>query len=295
MTSSLSHMKFTFIGAGSMAEAIIRGLITKGGVHGENIFVINRSNRARLEELRERYGIRSSVNELEKDDAIRTGHIVVLAFKPKDALEGLSKIKHLIRPEQLLVSVIAGLTIDTMQTLLDAADYSIVRTMPNTSSTIGLGVTGMSFSPNVTPAGRQLAVQMFESAGIVSTVEEPLLDTITGVSGSGPAYIYYMMEAMIQGGVQGGLEPEEARRLVVQTVLALPVWYRPPGKILPICAGRSLRLTGRLRPRWRRLIVTDSRKRSRRPCSAPPNAPVSWVRRSAPPSLPKPSKVGVMQ
>ncbi|ALS21411.1 MULTISPECIES: pyrroline-5-carboxylate reductase [Paenibacillus] len=230
MTSSLSHMKFTFIGAGSMAEAIIRGLITKGGVHGENIFVINRSNRARLEELRERYGIRSSVNELEKDDAIRTGHIVVLAFKPKDALEGLSKIKHLIRPEQLLVSVIAGLTIDTMQTLLDAADYSIVRTMPNTSSTIGLGVTGMSFSPNVTPAGRQLAVQMFESAGIVSTVEEPLLDTITGVSGSGPAYIYYMMEAMIQGGVQGGLEPEEARRLVVQTVLGAASMVQATGE-----------------------------------------------------------------
>ncbi|MGG1600008.1 pyrroline-5-carboxylate reductase [Paenibacillus naphthalenovorans] len=230
MTSSLSHMKFTFIGAGSMAEAIIRGLITKGGVHGENIFVINRSNRARLEELRERYGIRSSVNELEKDDAIRTGHIVVLAFKPKDALEGLSKIKHLIRPEQLLVSVIAGLTIDTMQTLLGAADYSIVRTMPNTSSTIGLGVTGMSFSPNVTPAGRQLAVQMFESAGIVSTVEEPLLDTITGVSGSGPAYIYYMMEAMIQGGVQGGLEPEEARRLVVQTVLGAASMVQATGE-----------------------------------------------------------------
>ncbi|MGF9712878.1 pyrroline-5-carboxylate reductase [Paenibacillus sp. JMULE4] len=230
MTSSLSHMKFTFIGAGSMAEAIIRGLITKGGVHGENIFVINRSNRARLEELRERYGIRSSVNELEKDDAIRTGHIVVLAFKPKDALEGLSKIKHLVRPEQLLVSVIAGLAIDTMQTLLDAADYSIVRTMPNTSSTIGLGVTGMSFSPNVTPAGRQLAVQMFESAGIVSTVEEPLLDTITGVSGSGPAYIYYMMEAMIQGGVQGGLEPEEARRLVVQTVLGAASMVQATGE-----------------------------------------------------------------
>lgn len=219
MTPSLSHMKITFVGAGSMAEAIIRGLIMKGGVHGENIFVMNRSNHTRLEELHERYGIRYSVNESEKEDAIRTGQIVVLAFKPKDAADGLSGIKHLITPGQLLVSVIAGLTTHTIQALLGGADNSIVRTMPNTSSTIGLGATGISFSSNVSPEDRQLAIQIFESAGIVSAVDEPLLDTITGVSGSGPAYIYYMMEAMIQGGIQGGLAPEEARRLTVQTVL----------------------------------------------------------------------------
>ncbi|MBP1156239.1 MULTISPECIES: pyrroline-5-carboxylate reductase [unclassified Paenibacillus] len=219
MTQSLSHMKITFVGAGSMAEAIIRGLITKGGVHGENIFVMNRTNHARLEELRERYGVRYSVIESEKEDAIRSGHIVVLAFKPKDAAEGLIGIKHLLSAEQLLISVIAGLTTDTMKELLGGADYSIVRTMPNTSSTIGLGATGISFSSHVSPEGRQIAIQMFESTGVVSVVEEPLLDTITGVSGSGPAYIYYMMEAMIQGGIQGGLAPEEARRLTVQTVL----------------------------------------------------------------------------
>lgn len=219
MTSSLSQMKITFVGAGSMAEAIIRGLIAKGGVHGENIFVMNRSNHTRLEELRERYGIRYSFNESEKEDAFRTGQIVVLAFKPKDAVQGLSGIKHLIRPGQLLVSVIAGLATDTIKELLGAADYSIVRTMPNTSSTIGLGATGISFSSNVSPEGRSLATQMFESIGIVSVVDEPLLDTVTGVSGSGPAYIYYMMEAMIQGGIQGGLAPEEAQRLTVQTVL----------------------------------------------------------------------------
>jgi pyrroline-5-carboxylate reductase len=96
---------------------------------------------------------------------------------------------------------------------------NIVRTMPNTSSTIGLGATGISFSSTVSNGQRLLAETMFQSIGLTAVVEEPLLDAVTGVSGSGPAYVYYLMEAMIEAGLSLGLSEEAARELTVQTVL----------------------------------------------------------------------------
>lgn len=90
--------------------------------------------------------------------------------------------------------------------------------MPNTSSTIGLGATGISFSESVNDEQRNLALTMFNAVGLSAVVEEPLIEAVNGVSGSGPAYVYYLMEAMIDAGVQLGLSPEAAKDLTVQTV-----------------------------------------------------------------------------
>ncbi|CAG7605251.1 Pyrroline-5-carboxylate reductase [Paenibacillus solanacearum] len=219
MTSSISQASMAFIGAGSMAEAIIRGLTAKGEGPASRLFVINRSDTAKLESLHARYGVSYAASQGQKDEAISHADIIVLAFKPKDAVDGLIGIRSLVRPEQLIVSVIAGMSIDTIKGLLGSDSQPVVRTMPNTSSTIGLGATGISFSSTVSTDQRELALAMFGATGIVSVVDEPLLNAVNGVSGSGPAYIYYMMEAMIAGGVELGLDPEEARRLTVQTVL----------------------------------------------------------------------------
>ncbi|WP_159884033.1 pyrroline-5-carboxylate reductase [Paenibacillus puerhi] len=219
MSTTWSSLNIAFIGAGSMAEAVIRGLIDQGGMRPEQIFVTNRSNAIRLQELEQAYGIRQSLQREDKERAIREADVVVIAFKPKDAVEGVRSLQGMLEERQLLVSVIAGLSIETMSGLLGNRAIPVARTMPNTSSTIGLGATGLSFSSAVTEEQRGIAEQMFRSTGIVSVVQEPLLDVITGLSGSGPAYIYYMMEAMIEGGVQGGLDRDEARRLTVQTVL----------------------------------------------------------------------------
>ncbi len=207
-----------FIGAGSMAEAVMRGLVDQRKARPENIFVVNRQNRERLFELKERYRVQIAAEQAAKEEFIRRADIVVLAVKPKDVGQTLTEIRHLIGDGQLLVSVVAGLSIRTMERLL-ARSVPIARTMPNTSSTIGLGATGISFSAKVEPKHEQLALEMFESIGIVSVVEEQQLDIVTGVSGSGPAYVYYMMEAMIAAGIEGGLSEETARRLTVQTVL----------------------------------------------------------------------------
>ncbi|MDO3678105.1 pyrroline-5-carboxylate reductase [Paenibacillus ehimensis] len=217
--SQILSKNITFVGAGSMAEAIIRGLISEAGVQAEQLVAVNRSNEARLQELNQQYGIRYAAGAAERNDAIASADIVVLAFKPSDAAQGILDLKPVLRKEQLLVSVIAGLSIETMETILGSPGWAIVRTMPNTSSTIGLGATGLSFSGGVTDDQRQLGEEMFRSIGIVSIVEEPLMETIVSLSGCGPAYIYYMMEAMIKGGMNGGLTHEEAKRLTVQTVI----------------------------------------------------------------------------
>jgi len=215
---NLSDARITFVGAGSMAEAIIRGLVANKKAKPDNVFAFNRQDAAKLEHLRKNYGIQITGEPETKDEFVRKADIVVIAFKPKDAVEGLRGIRHLLNPGQLLVSVIAGLSIETIQSILGASQ-PVARTMPNTSSTIGLGATGLSFSSTASKEQKQLALEMFEAIGVVAVVEESKLDIVTGVSGSGPAYIYYMMEAMIQGGIQGGLSQEMARRLVVQTVL----------------------------------------------------------------------------
>ncbi|TBL79692.1 pyrroline-5-carboxylate reductase [Paenibacillus thalictri] len=215
---NLSDAKITFVGAGSMAEAIIRGLTGKHVARPDNIFVFNRQDAAKLDSIKSTYGVQITAEPAAKDEFVRQADVVVVAFKPKDAVEGLRGLRELLHPGQLLVSVIAGLSVDTIEHIL-ATKQPIARTMPNTSSTIGLGATGLSFSTTVTETQRAIAREMFEATGLVSVVEESQLDIVTGVSGSGPAYIYYMMEAMIQGGMKGGLSEEAARQLTVQTVL----------------------------------------------------------------------------
>jgi pyrroline-5-carboxylate reductase len=217
-SSVLSDRHICFVGAGSMAEAIFRGLITRGFIAANQISVVNRQDNERLQELQQTYGVSVSEEQAEKDRFIQNADIVVFAMKPKDAGSAIAELSPLLTEKQLIVSVIAGLSMSTIEALLKGS-YRIIRTMPNTSSTIGLGATGVSFSSSVSPAERQMGLELFQAVGIAVEVEETLLEIVTGVSGSGPAYIYYMMEAMIEAGVRGGLTEDTARQLTIQTVL----------------------------------------------------------------------------
>lgn len=207
-----------FYGAGSMAEAIVRGLINKSVAAPEQISMLNRSNQDRLDYLHNTYGVHVTSDAAQKEQYIRESSILVLAMKPKDAGEALKALGPILRDDQLVVSVIAGLSIRTIQTLF-GRNQPIARTMPNTSSSIGLGATGISFSPEVSNDLTGQVLSIFEAVGLVSVIPEEQMDILTGISGSGPAYIYYMMEAMIAAGTEGGLSPEQARELTVQTVL----------------------------------------------------------------------------
>jgi pyrroline-5-carboxylate reductase len=220
-----------FVGAGSMAEAIVKGLVSSGMVPASDITMCNRGNEQRLEQLRETYGIGSGVFGTDIFyTQLQSAAVVVLAMKPKDAGEALKALSPHLHKKQLLVSVIAGLSISTISELV-CDDIPVVRTMPNTSSTIGLGATGVAFSDKVSEFERDFCIQMFNATGITVVVDEPLLDVVTGVSGSGPAYLYYMMEAMIRAGEQLGLSPEVARQLTVQTVIGAGEMVKQTGEL----------------------------------------------------------------
>ncbi|RUS46301.1 pyrroline-5-carboxylate reductase [Cohnella sp. AR92] len=227
--SRLKDKTIVFYGAGSMAEAIIRGIVETGVATPANIKVLNRSNGDRLIELQQKYGVVPALTPEQKNAALAESDLVVLGIKPKDSVTALLALKPLLRPEQQIVSLVAGLSIQTMHQLLET-EQPIIRTMPNTSSSIGLGATGISFSGSVPEDGRSLALEMFGAIGLATVVEESLLQTVTAVSGSGPAYIYFMMESMISAGIAQGLAPEAARELVVQTVRGAAEMVRLTGE-----------------------------------------------------------------
>lgn len=214
----LIDSKVAFMGAGSLAESLVRGMISRSVIRPSDITMMNRSNAKRLAELQERYGIETVGDEQAKDELLRTSPVIVLAMKPKDARASLQHLGPLLSEHQLVISVIAGLSIRTIQALL-GRKQAIARTMPNTSSSIGLGATGITFSKEITDDQRSQVMMMFESVGTVSVIPEDKMEILTGISGSGPAYVYYLMEAMIAAGIRGGLSPQQCQDLTVQTVL----------------------------------------------------------------------------
>lgn len=208
--------RMCFIGAGSMAEALIAGLLQKQLTRSDHIAVMNKADETRLRHLRHRYGVRIPKDRAE---AIAKADIVFLAVKPKDVHEALIQWGSYLKSDRhLFVSVVAGISTACLESYVPEG-VPVVRTMPNTSCTIGQSATGIAAGRWAQAEHVQLAEQLFEAVGTVVTVDEEQLDTVTGLSGSGPAYIYYLVEALEQAGIEAGLCPDTARKLTVQTLL----------------------------------------------------------------------------
>ena len=207
--------KIAFVGAGSMAEAIIAGITSKKDFDATNITAMNRSNEERRTFLTQTYGITTTTNY---ETLLQNAKIVFLAVKPKDILQALLEIKGYIQKDMLIISVIAGVSVTSIEDILQQK-IAIIRSMPNTSATIGKSATAITPNESVTEEQLQLAVSLLETIGKVTIVEEKQLDAVTGLSGSGPAYIYYIIEAMESAAEQLGLEKDSAKELIVQTIL----------------------------------------------------------------------------
>lgn len=209
------QLRYCFIGAGSMAEAMFAGLLKKGIAEARQIQVINRQNRTRLAYLNRKYGVQIPEN---KGDAVRQSDIVILATKPKDIPDALTQWGPKIQPGKLVISVAAGISTAYIERHL-AEGTAVIRSMPNTSCTIGLSATAICQGRWAKRENMETARRLFQAIGIVVEVPEEAMDTVTGLSGSGPAYIYYMVEAMQQAGVEAGLNADIARQLTLQTLL----------------------------------------------------------------------------
>ncbi|MBD1379329.1 pyrroline-5-carboxylate reductase [Metabacillus arenae] len=211
----LANKTIAFLGAGSMAEAMISGIVESKTVRNDQVIVSNRCNEDRLIELSNRYGIRGQKrDELNFEEV----DIFVLAMKPKDIDNVLSSIKGDIRADQVVLSVLAGIPTAYMEDRLND-NQQVIRVMPNTSSMIGESATAMSPGKHTGMDNVMDAKELLKSIGEVYIIEEAQMDIFTGIAGSGPAYFYYLMEHIEKVGKENGLDIEQARKIGAQTIL----------------------------------------------------------------------------
>jgi pyrroline-5-carboxylate reductase len=211
----LKEKKVAFLGAGSMAEAMIAGMSTSGLIEPDHIIVSNNSSHERLNQLHSRYGVRGVRKE---ELCYEEMDIVILAMKPADAENALNTLKHHLRPNQLVLSVLAGISTSFMENHLPTGQQ-VIRVMPNTSSMIGESATAISPGEYTSQQNLSIAKQLLQCIGEVFIINEDQMDIFTGIAGSGPAYFYYLMEHMEQAGLSGGLDPETTRQIIAQTIL----------------------------------------------------------------------------
>ena len=206
-------MKIGFLGGGNMATALIGGLIAKGQ-DPRSIAVIEMAPVAR-ERLAAKYPIHLSTAP---DAAMQAAEVLVLAVKPQDMQKAIASISGFSR-EKLIVSVAAGITLKSLSRWLDG-HRKIVRCMPNTPGLIGAGITGLFAAAEVSADERQKAEGILRAVGeVVWLAEERLLDPVTAVSASGPAYVFWFIEQLAAAAVKLGIPPEDALKLAKQTVL----------------------------------------------------------------------------
>ena len=204
---------FGIIGCGNMGEAIL------GGILGANIFkpeevIVSHLEQSALDRLHEKYGVQTTIDNKE---VASKADVMLISIKPYQFEEVIPQIKDEVGDDKLVISIAAGQTLDSIMGHFGKAIH-LVRTMPNTPALVGAGATGMCFSDLVTEDEKGLAVRIFESFGIVSVVPERLIDTIIGVSGSSPAYVFMFIEAMADAAVADGLPRADAYKMAAQAV-----------------------------------------------------------------------------
>lgn len=203
-----------FLGAGNMAEAFIKGLLRSGvAVPGEILCTDRRQDR--LADLARLYGVRTSTDNRA---AAAEAQIVFLSVKPQVMNKLLDEIAPAIDEKKLVVSIAAGVPLAAIERKVGHG-IRIVRTMPNTPALVGAGATALAPGDHATEADMAQAKALFDAVGKTVVVDEPLLDAVTGLSGSGPAYVFLVIEALADAGVKVGLDRRTAQDLAAQTVL----------------------------------------------------------------------------
>lgn len=209
----MKDKKIGFVGAGNMAGALIKGLLHSGTV-GPTQILASDVREERLAELAGKHGI-----AITKDNAklAAWSDVVVLAVKPQVIDKVMVPIASALRPHTLVVSIAAGVPIEFIESRLPP-ETRVVRTMPNTAAIALAGATAIAPGTHASEDDLGLARQLFEATGRVVVLDESLLDAVTGLSGSGPAYVMLIIEALADGGVKVGLHRETALLLAAQTV-----------------------------------------------------------------------------
>jgi len=211
----LIDKKLCFVGCGNMGEALVSGLVQSGSAQAANI-VCTDVREERLEELRARYGVRTSTRNPE---AVAASEVVIYAVKPQLMAEVLKETADQLDMSKVVISIAAGVPLRAIESLLHK-ELRLIRVMPNIAASVKESATALSAGKHARKEDVELAMAIFNSVGkAVFLRENYLMDAITGLSGSGPAYIFIIVDALADAGVKMGLSRKDAQFLAAQTVL----------------------------------------------------------------------------
>ncbi|MHB1483900.1 MAG: pyrroline-5-carboxylate reductase [Saccharofermentanales bacterium] len=206
-------MKVAIIGIGNMGQALVECFLKKGAHKTDEIFIYDKDT-GRALAFALKTGCRACTDP---EEAVKNADVVLLAVKPQVMKTAINDSKEFIDKDALVISIAAGITVNTLREMLGMDEVPIVRVMPNTPAMIGEGASALCFS-NVPDVKIEYATALFDTCGITVKVDEKSLDAVTGVSGSGPAYGLIFIEAMADAGVKLGLTREVATRLAAMTL-----------------------------------------------------------------------------
>ena len=210
----LTNKKLAVLGAGKLGEILIKGLLDAGVINVANVRV-TAGHQQRLDQMRERFGVQGT---LSNKVAAATADLIILAVKPQTVPIVVAEIGDALRPSQLLISVAASVSTAFIEKHL-AAPVPVIRAMPNTPCLLNKGMTGIAPGKNASAEHLALAKFIFDSVGRSLVVDEKHMDAITGLSASGPAFIYIVIESLAEAGVKVGLPRDIATELAAQTVV----------------------------------------------------------------------------
>lgn len=207
-------LKIGFLGAGKMAGALAQGFVNARMVKASQLLAADPFDAAR-KHFMAATGAKTVDANL---DVAQAATVLILATKPDQAAAALAEISGAFTQKHLLISIAAGVTLAKLEAALPAG-ARVIRVMPNTPALVGAGAAGFALGKNATAADGELAKKLLSAVGLAFQVKESLLDAVTGLSGSGPAYVYQFIEALSDGGVAAGLPRDVATKLAAQTVL----------------------------------------------------------------------------
>lgn len=214
-----------FIGSGNMGSAMLGGIVKSGLAKAEDITVADLSQVA-LDKVKAEFGVNTSTDS---KVAVSNSDVVIIALKPNIYEKAIAPLKELIDANKIIVSIAAGKTIESIENII-GSDKKVVRVMPNTPALVGEGMSALCKNANVTDEELEMIKSLFESFGKAEVVAEYLMDTVTGISGSSPAYVFMFIEAMADAAVVAGMPRPQAYTFAAQAVMGSAKMVLDTGK-----------------------------------------------------------------